>query len=334
MTNRRTRPANRKRKWTANLLLLAGLALTGTWAWFELHGILYQRSQNEAFELQKQEARQGQKQEAPPIEGKHVPPVRNGELLGRLEVPRLHIHAIVREGDGEDTLNVALGHIPGTALPGQTGNVAIAGHRDTLFRPLRHIRKDDLIEFQTLTGDYRYRVLSTQVVSPKDVEVLQAAQSPEITLVTCYPFYYVGSAPDRFIVKAREIGSATEAKPKPAPVEKVARVTPPHAEPEIRQPRTVGPRRVAFQVAGSHSRQLAPGISLGLSWTDPGRHLVNGWMWLMPERRTIWLRNQPVDKPVVFYGYSDGRERKLVLTRVTANSVAGYLVLPQGVSAN
>jgi len=324
MTHPRTRPVNRKRKWASNLLLVAGVGLVGAWAWFELHGILYQVWQNGVFERRKQET--------PPGQAARPPGVRNGEVLGRLAVPRLHLQAVVREGAGEDTLNVALGHIPGTAFPGQGGNVGVAGHRDTLFRPLRNIRKNDLIEFQTLSGDYSYRVVSTQIVSPQDVEVLRAAQSSEITLVTCYPFYYVGSAPNRFIVKARQVGAIdTAAHPQPA-VERVAMPVR-RPQPELHKPKPPGPARVAFQVAENHSREFAPGISFGLEWADPAHRTVNGWMWLMPDRRTIWLRNQHVDEPIVFYGYTDGRERKLVITRVTANSAAGYLVLPQGVSA-
>ena len=115
------------------------------------------------------------------------------------------MRAVVREGAGEDTLDVALGHIPGTALPGQPGNVGIAGHRDTLFRGLRKIEKNDVIEFQTPAGSYSYKVESTEIVKPEDVGVLDASEHPEMTLVTCYPFYYVGAAPSRFIVKARLI---------------------------------------------------------------------------------------------------------------------------------
>jgi len=130
-------------------------------------------------------------------------PVPRNSLIGRLSIPRLGLEAMVREGDTAGTLSVALGHIPGTAMPGQNGNVGVAGHRDTLFRGLGAIRRDDLILFQTRQGTYRYQVAATQVVKPTDVAVLRDGKFPELTLVTCYPFYYVGSAPERFIVKAR-----------------------------------------------------------------------------------------------------------------------------------
>jgi len=95
-----------------------------------------------------------------------------------------------------------VGHIPGTALPGNVGNVGLAGHRDTFFRALRNIQADDTIEMQTTAGTYRYVVKSTRIVTPRDVSVLQASGGETLTLVTCYPFYYVGSAPKRFIVHA------------------------------------------------------------------------------------------------------------------------------------
>lgn len=130
-------------------------------------------------------------------------------LIGRIEIPRLGVSAIVIEGSGTSTLRRAVGHIHGTALPGQVGNVGIAGHRDTYFRPLRNIRKDDIIELTTLLGAYRYRVVSTAVVGPSDVGVLDPGRNETLTLVTCYPFYFVGSAPGRFIVRAERVGNAS-----------------------------------------------------------------------------------------------------------------------------
>lgn len=130
-------------------------------------------------------------------------------LLGRMVIPRLGVSVIVAEGTDERTLRRAGGHIPGTSLPGQRGNVGIAGHRDTLFRPLRNIRQNDVITLTTLAGEYRYRVTSTEIVSPSDVTVLQADGHEVLTLVTCYPFYFVGPAPDRFIVRAERVMGST-----------------------------------------------------------------------------------------------------------------------------
>jgi len=130
-------------------------------------------------------------------------------LLGRMEIPRLGVSVIVAEGTDETTLRRAGGHIAGTSFPGQRGNVGIAGHRDTLFRPLRNIRRNDLITLTTLAGEYRYRVMSTEVVSPSDVAVLEPDGHETLTLVTCYPFYFVGPAPDRFTVRAERVMGST-----------------------------------------------------------------------------------------------------------------------------
>ena len=132
-----------------------------------------------------------------------MPAIGPDGLIGRMEVQRLGVSVVVMEGTSNKTLRRAVGHIAGTALPGQPGNVGIAGHRDTFFRPLRNIQPDDIITLATLRGEYRYRVVSTKVVSPDDVAVLNSDGNEILTLVTCYPFYYVGSAPDRFIVRAR-----------------------------------------------------------------------------------------------------------------------------------
>lgn len=132
-------------------------------------------------------------------------PVGNGDLIGSIDIPRLGLSAIVVEGLDRKTLRRAVGHIPGTGLPGQAGNVGIAGHRDTFFRPLRNIQRDDIIALTTAAGEYRYRVVSAKVVSPDDVAVLYPGADEILTLVTCYPFYFVGSAPDRFIVRAERV---------------------------------------------------------------------------------------------------------------------------------
>jgi sortase A len=127
-------------------------------------------------------------------------------LIGRMEIPRLALSVIVMEGTSSRTLRRAAGHVAGTALPGQRGNVGISGHRDTFFRPLRNIERDDVITITTAMGEYRYRVISTVIVGPDDVSVLDASDNETLTLVTCYPFYFVGPAPKRFIVRAERVG--------------------------------------------------------------------------------------------------------------------------------
>ncbi|HEX3940892.1 MAG TPA: class D sortase, partial [Acidobacteriaceae bacterium] len=126
-------------------------------------------------------------------------------LIGRMEVRRLGLSLFVVEGTDESTLRRAAGHIAGTALPGQVGNIGIAAHRDTFFRPLRKVRRDDVITLTTPGGEYRYRVVSTKIVRPEDVAVLSSDGNEILTLVTCYPFYFVGAAPNRFIVRAARI---------------------------------------------------------------------------------------------------------------------------------
>jgi sortase A len=136
---------------------------------------------------------------------KNSPPPVTGDLVGRMEISRLGLSAIVIEGTSTTILRRAVGHIPGTALPGQRGNVGISGHRDTFFRPLRNIRQNDIITLTTVVAEYRYRVVSTRVVSPYDVGVLDPGEYEILTLVTCYPFYFVGSAPNRFVVRAERV---------------------------------------------------------------------------------------------------------------------------------
>jgi sortase A len=128
-----------------------------------------------------------------------------GSPIGRIEISSIGIAAMVLEGTDGKTLSVAVGHVPGTPVPGQQGNVVLAAHRDTFFRGLRKIRRDDEIVMTTLDGSYHYLVDSTQVVDPDDIRVLAPTPDDFLTLVTCYPFYFVGPAPKRFIVRARRI---------------------------------------------------------------------------------------------------------------------------------
>jgi sortase A len=122
--------------------------------------------------------------------------------IGRLNIPSIDLSVIVLNGTDEWVLNQAVGRIEGTALPGESGNLGIAGHRDRHFRVLRKIREGDEIMLTTTQGTYRYSVANTEIVNPTDTRVLKPSSQPCLTLVTCYPFYYVGNAPKRFVVKA------------------------------------------------------------------------------------------------------------------------------------
>jgi sortase A len=136
-----------------------------------------------------------------------APALPPDELVGRIEVPRLKLRAIIAEGTDARTLRRAVGHLEGTPLPGEAGNVVLAGHRDTFFRALKDIRADDVVRITTPRGRFEYVVEATAVVEPTRTDVLDPTALPSVTLVTCYPFHLVGDAPDRFVVRARLIGA-------------------------------------------------------------------------------------------------------------------------------
>jgi LPXTG-site transpeptidase (sortase) family protein len=129
----------------------------------------------------------------------------DGDVLGEIQVPRLGLEAIVVQGDSPAILRRAVGHLSRSALPGELGNVALAGHRDTFFRPLRDIRLGDVITFKTQERSFEYLVQSIEVVAPTDIRVLEPSTGHDLTLLTCYPVYYVGPAPKRLAVRAREV---------------------------------------------------------------------------------------------------------------------------------
>jgi sortase A len=133
--------------------------------------------------------------------------------LGVLRISRLGLEAPILEGTAQATLDRGLGRIEDTATLGSTGNIGIAGHRDSFFRVLKDIAIGDAIELQTLSGSAAYRVERTWLVQPEDVWVLDPTTSPALTLVTCYPFYYNGSAPQRFIVRALRMPAPGESAP-------------------------------------------------------------------------------------------------------------------------
>lgn len=123
-------------------------------------------------------------------------------LVGRISIPRLGITSVIAQGVDAKTLDKSVGHVPGTAYPGESGSVGLAGHRDGIFRKLSEIRPRDLIVVTTPDGEFAYRVDSTAVVSPERTDVLRARRDPSVILVTCFPFRWIGPAPNRFIVWA------------------------------------------------------------------------------------------------------------------------------------
>jgi sortase A len=131
-------------------------------------------------------------------------------LVARLEIPKLGVSSIILEGVESQTLRVGLGHVRGTSLPGQPGNVVIAGHRDTFFRPLRKIEVCDEVSVATSARTYYYQVLSFEIVDPRNVNALRSHNKNELTLITCYPFSYIGPAPKRFVVHAEPVLAAVK----------------------------------------------------------------------------------------------------------------------------
>jgi len=187
------------RKWIGTILLLAGSAAL-VWCLTVLAG---------AALFQWYESRHLARG-APVPRTAHIP--RKHEVIGELEIPRLHLSTVVLEGDDDFALRLGAGHVPDTALPGHPGNFSIAAHRDTFFRPLRTTRPGDRISLMTRDGSYTYAVQSTEIVHPDDSRVLDASGGEQLTLITCYPFYYIGAAPLRFIVHAIRTSDAQSAQ--------------------------------------------------------------------------------------------------------------------------
>jgi sortase A len=185
-------------RWSRNVFLIIGLLALSYVGYALLDARLYQAEQARRFERALKETNLARAES-------HAIAVSEGSPLGRIEISAVGLTVMVLEGADEGTLRRAVGHIRGTPLPGQRGNVALAGHRDTFFRGLRKIRVNDEITLTTLSGSYRYRVDSTKVVKPEETEVLEDDGDDILTLVTCYPFNFVGSAPSRFIVRAHRV---------------------------------------------------------------------------------------------------------------------------------
>jgi len=178
---------------TSWILMIGGIFLLGYAGYVVTEASVYQTIEIRRFEYSKLTAQ------------RHI--LAEGEVIGEIAVARLGLKAIVVQGDSPRILRRAVGHISETALPGEIGNVALAAHRDTFFHPLRDIRPGDIVTLDIPGQRFRYEVDSTLVVPPGESGVLQPSSGRELTLITCFPFGYVGPAPNRFVVHAREIGS-------------------------------------------------------------------------------------------------------------------------------
>ena len=195
-------------RWSQRGLLACGVAMLGYCAFVVVDTAVFQERESRTFQrlLEDEHATGVDSSQVKLLSPPKIPSASAmSGLIGRIEIERLGLSVMIIEGDDGKTLRRAAGHVPGTALPGQLGNVGITAHRDTFFRPLRNIQMDDVITLTTLQGEYRYRVVSTKIVSPQDVEVLDSTGGEVLTLVTCHPFYFVGAAPNRFIVRAERV---------------------------------------------------------------------------------------------------------------------------------
>jgi sortase A len=186
------------------LLILVGLAAV---AWVGFHyaaATWYARETRAALEVLRQ---------APPAEATPTPdtlPV--GVPIGTLEITRVGLSGVVVEGDSDAVLDRAIGHLPDTPLPWKAGNSALAAHRDTIFRPLRGVRLGDVLRLRTPHGDFDYRVSETLIVKPDALWVLDPTPVTTLTLISCWPFDYIGHAPERFIVRAERIPTVNVAE--------------------------------------------------------------------------------------------------------------------------
>lgn len=216
----RTRSFLRFFQWT---LIIAGVSLLGFWAGSRFQGWIGNNAEIDRFERARAEVRlsavQPTTEESLPLERpvdtslwaedriEEYEESLDHEFdtpLAILRIEKIDLEVAVLAGTTELVLNRGVGHITGTPLPGEAGNIGIAGHRDGYFRGLKDIAVGDVIEMETLTGGSNYTITETWIVEPPDVWVLEPTETTSITLVTCYPFYYAGSAPQRFIVRAEK----------------------------------------------------------------------------------------------------------------------------------
>jgi sortase A len=183
--------------WAQRLLFMIGILALGYVGFTVLDARSYQVDAKRSLESQIQVAEEHDVTLPKPI-------IKKGDVLGRLDIPRLGVSVAILQGTNSRVLRLGVGHIESTPLPGEAGNIAIAGHRDTFFRELKDIHQNDEIQLQTATGLFRYEVDWVKVVAPDEVSVLAPSTESALTLVTCYPFYFVGPSPKRFVVRAHQ----------------------------------------------------------------------------------------------------------------------------------
>ncbi|HEY7192078.1 MAG TPA: class D sortase [Vicinamibacterales bacterium] len=204
------------RRWIAGLLVLAGAAMLLWSATLVIEARLSQETASRSLELAwRSRASLPSHDEIGTLNLRSPTTIVRGSPLAELLIPRVRLSSIVLHGSDAATLRRGPGHLEHTPLPGESGNVAIAGHRDTFFRQLRDVKVGDDVYLHTPHEDLHYRIAWARVVAARDVSVLEPTEDDVLTLVTCYPFWVVGPAPDRFVVRATRI----EGRREPAPLE-------------------------------------------------------------------------------------------------------------------
>ena len=227
MENVQRSRGSRLLRWVERLFIIAGTAMLVWCALLVFDASWAQREARRSLEIASPVARPPA---APEVTATEDPPLRvpvlaSGAAIADLSIPRIQLSAVVLHGSDSRTLRRGPGHLEHTALPGDSGNVVIAGHRDSFFRPLRNVQVGDDIFLDTPYARFHYRVTSIRVVNPHDLSVLEPTDSATLTLITCYPFWVLGNAPDRFIVSAALVAEPAAARasfPAPLPLERSA----------------------------------------------------------------------------------------------------------------
>jgi sortase A len=265
--------ARRRLMWIERLLVLVGVVCLSYYGYASVSAAVFQREQRQQFEEMRAAAAESEASPTNAVamekdptrpsreqadESIAPPPTRAGDLVGMLEVPRLGIATPVVWGDDEKLLDVAVGLLPDTPLPWEPGNSAVAAHRDGLFRPLRRVRVGDRVIVRTARGDLEYEVRRTRIVEPTDLSVLEPLDADALTLITCYPFNFVGSAPQRFVVHAIRTSGSTLAADGMLPSRSLVSVAPysraTAAPPVVRPAATAATTLAATRAAAGSTR--------------------------------------------------------------------------------
>lgn len=200
-------------RWVERILIILGVLLIGLWFRNDTQARAVRSAETKRIAVVHQPGALSDAAAVWPAEEPWCPPRLESGVFGRIELRRLGISALIAEGSGPSVLEHGVGHIKATAFPGQPGNCALVGNRDSFLRGLGEVRGNDVIRIDTLQGDYTYVVEWARVIGPRHIDVLDATGAPSLTLVTRFPFHAIGPAPDRFVVRARLVEPATSDPP-------------------------------------------------------------------------------------------------------------------------